>query len=78
MSNLYVTFFVFDTISSGRKLAVECKDLEKAKEVASDVYGFDGVKNVRLRRCGKPKKDRKVLSYNQYWKYSTWLYSKAG
>lgn len=75
MSNLYVTFFVYDTITNGRKLSVECKDMNQAREVASDVYSFDGVKNVRLRRCGKPRNDRKVLSYNQYWNYPTWLNS---
>ena len=75
MNNLYVTFAVYDCPHYKRKIAVECKDIEKAKEVACDAYSVEGVVNVRLRRCGKPTKDRRVISYGQYWNFKTWYFS---
>ena len=72
MNSLYITFAVYDNPYYKRKIAVECNTLDKAKEVAYDADSLNGVVNIRLRRCGKPRKDRRILSYDQYWRYYTW------
>jgi hypothetical protein len=42
--------------------------MDKAREVAQDAYSLDGIKNIRFRKCGKPR-DRECMSYDNYWEY---------
>lgn len=74
MEKYYITFTVFDTDVEKRKLAVECDMLSDALDVGSDVYSFDGVCRVRIRKCDKPT-NRVVISEKEYWNYS-WLQKK--
>ena len=71
-TNLFITFSVPHLFQSDEKFAVRCKNMNEATEVGSDVYSFDGVKNVRLRKCGEPR-NRIIMSYNDYWKYNEWM-----
>lgn len=74
METIYVTFTVPHLYQEDEKYAVACNDMEQAKEVARDANSFDGIKNIRLRKCGKPKaKDRVVMPYDDYWEYKEWL-----
>ena len=59
---LYITF-----TKGKEKVAVCCKDMGQATEVGSDACSLAIVKNVRLRKRGKPS-NRQILSYNEYWK----------
>ena len=72
MKTIYVTFTVSHLFQQDEKFAVKCDDMEQAREVGQDAFSFDGIKNVRIRKCGKPR-GREVLSYNNYWKYGEWF-----
>ena len=72
MKTIYVTFAVPHLFQKDEKFAVACKDMEQALEVAQDANSLDGIKNIRLRKCGKPK-DREVMSYDNYWEYEEWF-----
>lgn len=69
---VYITFTVPHLFSEDEKFAIKCHDMEQATEVGSDAYSLDGVINVRLRKSGKPK-GRRILSYDEYWKFNEWL-----
>ena len=71
MKKVYVTFSVPHLFQSDEKFAVKCDDMEQAIEVAQDANSLDRIKNIRLRKCGKPK-DREVMSYDNYWEYDEW------
>lgn len=72
MKTIYVTFTVPRLFQEDEKLAVSCKDMAQALEVAQDANSLDGIKNIRLRKCGKPK-DRDIMSYDNYWEYGEWF-----
>ena len=71
-TDLFITFTVPYVNHYDEKFAVRCKDMEQAREVAYDADSLYGITNIRLRRCGKPKDGRRILEYNDYWKYSKW------
>ena len=71
METIYVTFAVPHLFQEDEKFAVACKDMAQAREVAQDAYSLDGIKNIRFRKCGKPR-DRDVMSYDNYWEYEEW------
>lgn len=71
-TDVYVTFSVSHLFYEDEKFAVKCKNMDDAREVGQDAYSLDGIKNVRIRKCGKPR-DREVMSYDNYWKYDEWL-----
>ena len=72
MKTIYVTFAVPHLFQEDEKFAVRCESMEQAKEVSQDANSLDGIKNIRLRKCGKPK-DRDVMSYDNYWEYEEWF-----
>ena len=67
-SKIYVTFYMWYSLTEKRKFAVECLTDMQAKDAASDIYSFDGVGNIRFRKCGKPK-DRIIIEYKDYYHY---------
>jgi hypothetical protein len=69
---VFVTFSVSRRFQNDEKFAVKCENIDKAKEVANDAYSIDGIKNVRIRECGKPR-DRECMSYDNYWEYDEWF-----
>lgn len=69
---VFVTFSVSHLFQKDKKFAVKCDGMDKAREVAQDAYSLDGIKNVRLRKCGKPR-NREYMSYDNYWKYDEWF-----
>jgi len=71
MKKVYVTFSVPHLFQSDEKFAVKCDDMEQAREVAQDANSLNGIKNIRLRKCGKPR-GREVMSYDNYWEYDEW------
>lgn len=71
MKKVYVTFSVPHLFQSDEKFAVKCDDMEQAREVAQDANSLNGIKNIRLRKCGKPR-GREVMSYDNYWEYEEW------
>ena len=71
MKKVYVTFSVPYLFQSDEKFAVECENMDGAIEVARDAFSLHGIKNVRIRKCGKPR-NREIMSYDNYWKYNTW------
>ena len=71
MKKVYVTFSVPHLFQSDEKFAVKCDDMEQAIEVAQDANSLNGIKNIRLRKCGKPR-GREVMSYDNYWEYEEW------
>ena len=71
MKKVYVTFSVPHLFQSDEKFAVKCDDMEQAIEVAQDANSLNGIKNIRLRKCGKPR-GREVMSYDNYWEYKEW------
>lgn len=70
--DVFVTFSVPHLFQSDEKFAVRCKDMDDAREVGQDAYSLDGIKNVRIRKCGKPR-NREVMSYDNYWEYDEWF-----
>ena len=71
MKEIYVTFAVPHLFQSDEKFAVKCENMDDAREVARDAYSLDGIKNVRIRKCGKPR-NRLIMSYDNYWEYEEW------
>ena len=71
MKKVYVTFAVPHLFQSDEKFAVKCENMDDAREVAQDAYSLDGIKNVRIRKCGKPR-NRLIMSYDNYWEYEEW------
>lgn len=71
-ADVYVTFTVSHLYYDDEKFAVRCENMDDAREVGQDAYSLDGVKNVRIRKCGRPR-DREVMSYDNYWEYDEWL-----
>ena len=72
MNTIYVTFAVPHLFQQDEKFAVKCDDMEQAREVGQDAYSLDGIKNVRIRKCSKPR-NRKIMSYDNYWEYEEWF-----
>ena len=70
--SVFVTFSVPHLFQKDEKFAVKCEDMDEAREVAQDAYSLDGIKNIRLRKCGKPR-DRECMSYDNYWEYDEWF-----
>ena len=71
MKKIYVTFAVPHLFQQDEKFAVKCDDMEQAREVGQDAYSLVGIKNVRIRKCGKPL-NRVIMSYDNYWEYKEW------
>ena len=71
-TDVFVTFSVPHLFQSDEKFAVRCKDMDDAREVGQDAYSLDGIKNVRIRKCGKPC-NRLIMSYDNYWEYDEWF-----
>jgi hypothetical protein len=71
MKTIYVTFSVPHLFQEDEKFAVKCESMEQAKEVAQDANSLDGIKNIRLRKCGKPR-NREIMSYDNYLEYEEW------
>lgn len=69
---VYVTFCVPQLIREDTKIAVECQTEDQAIEVAQDAYSLEGIKNIRLRKCGRPRKGRRFVPYDAYWSYESW------
>ena len=72
MKTIYVTFAVPHLFQSDEKFAVKCENMDDAREVGQDACSLDGIKNVRIRKCGKPR-NREVMSYDNYWEYEEWF-----
>ena len=72
MKTIYVTFAVPHLFQENEKFAVKCDGIEQAREVGQDAYSLDGIKNVRIRKCGKPR-NREIMSYDNYWEYEEWF-----
>ena len=72
MRTIYVTFRVPHLFQEDEKFAVACKDMAQALEVSQDADSLDGIKNIRLYKCGKPR-NRLTMSYNNYWEYEEWF-----
>lgn len=70
-TDLFVTFSISHLFQSDEKFAVRCKDMEQAEDVGQDACSLAAVKNVRLRKCGKPR-NRNIMSYDNYWEYEEW------
>jgi hypothetical protein len=68
MNTIYVTFAVPHLFQQDEKFAVKCDDMEQAREVGQDAYSLDGIKNVRIRKCGKPR-NREIMPYDNYWEH---------
>lgn len=67
---IYVTFTISRLFQEDEKFAVKCETEDEARAVAMDANSLDGVKNIRLRKCGKPR-GRRILIYN-YFDFSNW------
>lgn len=67
--NIYVTYrwatFATPTHFSPQ-IAITCKDFEQAREVASDMYSYDGVKYLKINTNGKLAKDARVFTFKDY------------
>jgi hypothetical protein len=72
MKTIYVTFTVLRLFHYDEKFAVKCENMDSAREVAQDAFSLHGVKNVRIRKCGKPR-NREIMSYDNYWEYDEWF-----
>lgn len=72
MKTIYVTFAVPHLYQDDEKFAVRCENMTQANKVAQDANSLDGIKNIRLRKCGKPR-GREVMSYDNYWEYEEWF-----
>ena len=74
---VYVTFRIqkvhySPTIFFGEeKYSVACDNMDDAYEVAQDAVSLDGVKNVRIRKCGKPY-GRNQMAHDEYFEYKWW------
>lgn len=71
MKTIYVTFTVLHLFHYDEKFAVKCENMDDAIKVARDAFSLHGVKNVRIRKCGKPR-NREIMSYDNYWKPGEW------
>lgn len=68
MKTIYVTFTVPRLFQENENFAVACEGMAEALDVAQDANSLDGIKNIWLRKCDKPR-NRVVMSYDDYWKY---------
>ena len=71
-TDVFVTFSVSHLSQTDEKFAVRCKNMDDAREVGQDACSLNRIKNVRIRKCGKPR-DREIMSYDNYWEYDEWL-----
>lgn len=71
MKTIYVTFAVSHLFQYDEKFAVKCENMDGARKVARDAFSLHGIKNVRIRKCGKPR-NREIMSYDNYWEYGKW------
>jgi len=46
--------------------AVQCKDMDEALEVASDINSLDGAAYIRLNKSGRLRKGVKMLKVGEY------------
>ena len=70
-TNVFVTFTVPHLFQADEKFAVRCENMDDAREVGQDANSLDGIKNVRIRKSGKPR-NRLIMSYDNYWEYDKW------
>lgn len=57
----------FDTPTQfSHQFAITCKDFEQARDVAMDMYSFDGIKYLKINTNGRLAKDARVVSYEDY------------
>ena len=66
-SNIYVTFQVKPRILTylpTKYYAVKCENMEEARNVASDIYSYDGISYLRINKCGKIRKDATIMNAN--------------
>lgn len=68
----FITFMVPRLCDADEKYAVRCDNMEQARVVYKDADSLDGVVNIRLRRCRKPR-HRMIMSFDNYWNYADWL-----
>mgnify|MGYP006958197979 CR=1 FL=1 len=71
MKTIYVTFSVPHLFQSDEKFAVKCENMDGAREVAQDAFALHGIKNVRIRKCGKAR-NCEIMSYDNYLEYDEW------
>lgn len=71
-TNVFVTFSVPHLFQADEKFVVSCENMDDAREVGQDANSLDGIKNVRIRKCGKPR-NRLIMSYDDYWEYDEWF-----
>lgn len=64
---VYVTYqFEYVNPCEVEKFAVKCNDMETAREVASERYSLEGIKYLRINKCGKLPKGTKIIDYQTY------------
>lgn len=71
MKPIFVTFND-DDLYTMRRVAVKCETEEQAREVALDLNSMEGIKNIRLNRCGKIRKYYKRFDYADYYTAKVW------
>lgn len=49
-----------------KRYAVQCKDMDEALEVASDINSLDGAAYIRLNKSGRLRKGVKMLKVGEY------------
>lgn len=49
-----------------KRYAVQCKDMDEALEVASDINSFDGVTYIRINKSGRLCKGVNILKVGEY------------
>lgn len=66
MKKNYITFQFPNGLWNWIRVAVECKDIEEMRDIASDAYSIDGVRYIRFNKNGRLHKDTKVISADFY------------
>ena len=47
-------------------IAIECESFEQARDVAMDIYAYNGTMFVNINKCGRLPKNTTIISYEEY------------
>lgn len=66
MKKYYATYRWLEMGGLGKPHAIECESFEQARDVASDICSYHGIRYVSINSCGRLKKGTVILSYADY------------
>ena len=63
---MYVTFYWAELNGRSTTKAIQCKNEKQVEEVFFDISSLYCIRNVRVNRCGKLRKNIQCISFEDY------------